>query len=317
MKQELVDEIIACMPKERTLFRYFKDRYALMLLSYMTEKNINDISDIKKSDFSGLLARPFVKEHLHMMGGGKISKELIQYLWPHEVYNFVLTVSKWNNAKNNGGQTSRRGHNLVLQLNFSNQHDVDYKDLVKPECEQLLNYYGHPILETDERQYFHETLAWARIDLDFDTNEALIEEVQSDWIRRAKRLYSNAVWYKKRRYKKVHNWDVMGDVDSVIKYYEENLIPYKTLWDEAMLAASIDFIRNELGIEKIHYHSVKTGPCVKRISYTRPPISLYEKLPKRFCFKKSAEAPEFLQSDKEFRRLYKKLRNPEWFNLAV
>ena len=317
MKQQLVDEIIACMPKERTIFRYFKDRYALMLLSYMVDKNMSNISDIKKSDFSGLLARPFVKEHLYMMGSGHISKDLIQYLWPHDVYNFVLTVSKWSNASNNGGQTSRRGHNLVLQLNFSNQHDSSYKDLVKPGSEQLLNYYGHPILGTDERQYFHETLAWARIDLAFDTNEALIEEIQSDWVRRAERLYIRAIWYKKRGYKQVHNWDVLGDVDSVIKYYEEYLLPYKMIWAEAMLAASIDFIRNELGIKKIHYHSVKTGSNVKRITYTRPPVSLYEKLPKRFCFKKSVEAPEFLQSDKGFRRLYKKLHNPEWFNLTV
>jgi len=237
MKQQLVDEIIACMPKERTVFRYFKDRYALMLLSYMVDKNISNICDIKKSDFSGLLARPFVKDHLYLMGNGQVSKELIQYLWPHEIYNFILTVSSWNNARNNGGQTSRRGHNLVLQLNFSNQHDAGYIKLVKPGSEQLLNYYGHPILETGDRQYFHETLAWARIDLDFDTNEALIEEIQSDWVRRAERLYTRAIWYKKRRYKKVHNWDVLGDVDSVIKYYEEYLLPYKTIWAEAMLAA--------------------------------------------------------------------------------
>jgi len=317
VKLQLVNEIIDCMPKERTVFRYFKDRYALMLLGYLADKDISQVSEIKKSTFSGLLDKPFVKDNILKLSNGTLSKDLINYLWPDITHDYVLTVSKWNYEDTSWGQTSRKGFNLVLQLNFSSQHDQFYKKLVKPEYEQLLNYWAHPIYEQKDSEYFRETLAWARIDLDFSTNEALIEEIQSDWVRRAKRLYRHALWYRKRKYKKVRNWAVLGNVESVISYYEDHLIPYEKVWAETMLAATIEFIRDEIGITNIHYHSAKTGAKVKRISSTEPPVSLYEKLPKRFCFNKIAEAPDFLQADKGFRRLYKKVRDPAWFNLAV
>lgn len=41
-----------------------------------------------------------------------------------------------------------------------------------------------------------------------------------------------------------------------------------------MLAASMDFIRNEMGVDTIYYHSAKIGPKVKRIVYAKPPFSL-------------------------------------------
>ena len=47
---------------------------------------------------------------------------------------------------------------------------------------------GHPVLAPGERPYFRETLAWARIDLDLVSSEALVEEIQSDWVRCANRL---------------------------------------------------------------------------------------------------------------------------------
>lgn len=43
-----------------------------------------------------------------------------------------------------------------------------------------LFYHGHPVRKDDV-----ETLAWARIDLDFASNQALIEEIQSDWVKNA------------------------------------------------------------------------------------------------------------------------------------
>ena len=317
VKLQLVNEIIDCMPKERTIFRYFKDRYALMLLGYMADRELNRISDIKKSKFACLLEKPFVKDNLIKFSGGKVSKELINSVWPSSIHDFVLTVSKWDYEEPSWGQTSRKGFNLVLQLNFSNKHDTFYRKLVKPEYEQLLNYNCHPIYEQKGKEYFRETLAWSRIDIDFDTNEALIEEIQSDWVRDTTDLLRDAERAKKRKLKRIRYWDVDGSIDDVIHYCKDVMGPYKAIWSEAMLAATIDFIRNELGIKNIHYHSAKTGAKVKRISYTKPPVSLYEKLPKRFCFKKTTEAPEFLQEDKGFRRLYKKLPDPQWFKLAV
>ena len=41
-------------------------------------------------------------------------------------------------------------------------------------------WWSHPV-----RQDGRHTLAWARMDVDLDAGEALIEEIQSDWIREA------------------------------------------------------------------------------------------------------------------------------------
>ncbi|MBT2971011.1 MAG: hypothetical protein B6D72_16935 [gamma proteobacterium symbiont of Ctena orbiculata] len=39
------------------------------------------------------------------------------------------------------------------------------------------------MLQRGDRNYYRETLAWARLDVDLERNEVLIEEVQSDWVR--------------------------------------------------------------------------------------------------------------------------------------
>ena len=52
MDKNLVKEIIDCLPKERTLFRYFKDRYALILLNHFIGDEM-DIKQIKGSRMAG------------------------------------------------------------------------------------------------------------------------------------------------------------------------------------------------------------------------------------------------------------------------
>lgn len=316
MDINLVNEIIACMPKERTKFRYFKSRYAFMLLQRIVGEG-DTIGNIKKSVYSGLLDKPEVKRVLALVGNGVITPKFLNSVWPGDTYNFLLTVGRWGSNSYRWDQTSRRGYNLVLQLNFSNQHDGVYNRMVKPDYESLLNFFSHPILELDDRDYFRETLAWSRIDLDFDKNEALIEEVQCDWLRQAKYLLQDAKYFKKQSKKMRRYWGLNGKLDDIIKYCEEILMPYNKIWAEAMLAATIEFIQNELGINNIYYHSEKTGFRVKKINNTKPPRSLYRKLPNKFCFSKTTEAPEFLQHDKYFKRVYKKVDKPEWYRMTV
>jgi hypothetical protein len=94
------------------------------------------------------------------------------------------------------------------------------------------------------------------------------------------------------------------------------LAPYLSLWQEAMLSASIDFIHRELGIGTIYYHSHETGGVVKRIEWGQAPRSLYTQLPKRFCFDRTQTAPEFLQVNRGFRRRIKKVKSPSWYRLG-
>ena len=65
MKRYEVDEIIACLAGERSLFRYFKDRYCLDLLGLALAGPCRNggkvpIRDLKSGPFAGLLQKPIV-----------------------------------------------------------------------------------------------------------------------------------------------------------------------------------------------------------------------------------------------------------------
>jgi len=82
------------------------------------------------------------------------------------------------------------------------------------------------------------------------------------------------------------------------------------LWDEALLSAALWFLKEELGVTTIWYHTFATGNKLKRIKYTPPPRSLYSKLPRRFCFTETSEHPDFMLHDKSFRRVIKRIDSP-------
>jgi hypothetical protein len=76
-------------------------------------------------------------------------------------------------------QPPRPGWNLVLQLNFSSQHNRSYTKLIKPKTEQPFQSYGHPVAGIG-----YHPLAWARIDMDLNRRKGLIEEsrqIELDW----------------------------------------------------------------------------------------------------------------------------------------
>ena len=56
MERKDAEEIIECMGRDRTLFPYFKDRYALKLLSYYVGAG-KPMHTIKQSPFGRLLDR--------------------------------------------------------------------------------------------------------------------------------------------------------------------------------------------------------------------------------------------------------------------
>jgi len=311
MDKQILKEIIECLPKGRTLFRYFRDRYALLLLQHVIGKGIS-IAQLKASRFARLLEKSSVKEVLAFCGTGFLVPQSLDLAWGDDGRDFLLTLAEWDGRKSRWAQTSRKGMNLVLQMNFSSAHDRVYRNLVQPEWDTLLNYDEHPVMKRGTRRLFRETLAWARIDLDFTTGEALIEEIQSDWIRQATKMLHRAQDDMRNQGNKLYWHGVEGDPASVIKYVDKVLQPYETMWAEAMLAVTIDFIRSELGFKKIFYHTHETGCQLKRIDSAKPPRSLYDKLPRQFCFVKTEEAPEFLFSDKQFSRIYRRLKQPQW-----
>ena len=304
MDAELAKEVIQCLPKHRTLFRYYKGHFANLLLSFVGE-HYQTVSSLKNSPFQRLTTHPEVKAVLASRGDGRLNAADFMQVWHEPSYCFRLTVGCWEGLDSRYDQVSRRGLNLVLQLNFSNQHNELYKTLYKPTQPDVFNYSGHPVASSNQGSNDEETLAWARIDLDEGLNEALIEEIQSDWVREAKWEAARIERYKKRNLI-ASGYLSKANQQNRLRYLNEVMAPYYTLWQEVMLAATLWFIFRELGIARIYTHTPEGGGLVKRIAYRQPPRSIYSTLPKRFCFQKCSDPPGFLATHTPYKRLAKK-----------
>ena len=313
MKTELAQEIIECLPKERTLFRYYKDYYAAYLLQrVLQQQGPMAVSELRRSRFGRLLNKPIFSELLASSGSGKLNAYDIESLWPSEVESYVLTLATWGNtlAKHyRHFQVSRPGKNLVLQMNFCRRHDELYQRYVLEDLDYF-KHRSHPV----SQQYC--TLAWARIDLDMNLNEALIEEIQNDWLRDMDRL-ANFIkrWAKGRRFIRYRQKTL--EVDKVIIYLNQEMARHQAIWSEAMLSATIQFLHQEIGVSRIYYHTPATGAALKNIQYSKPPRSIYTNLPRQFCFERVNESPAFIAQDKQAKRRLRAIKDQQWFCLTA
>lgn len=310
MDSKLVKEIVDCLPKERTLYHYYKDSYAVSLLRRALAKSgPQKLSQLRQTKYGKLLNKPVFKQVLATLGNGLLSSDHLASLWPIDFENYVLTLGMWGNDKSYGWeQVSRPGANLVLQLNFSNQHDEMYRKKVLDDFSEF-QYCGHPTSTS------RCTMAWARIDLDFSSNEALIEEVQTDWLRSINWLENRCKWAVNNKLKSFSYDEQRLYVDNVFAYLKE-VKRHQNIWSEAILNAALNFLVDEIGIGTIYYHSFETGAVLKNIGYSKPPKSLYTELPKRFCFDKVKLGPEFIQRNKKAKRKLKALKQQQWFSMA-
>lgn len=316
MKSTLANEIIDCMPKGRTHYVYYKDKYAFKLLQYASGKKTS-IAKIKNSRYERLLTKPVVKEYLAHYGNGYVDPKELDKHWnePHEP--FLLSLDTWDASDKYWSQSTRGGVNLVLQMNFTNKHRQEYLRYIKDIADmEPFIFSCHPVMDSYISEQYRDTLAWARIDLDLRHNEAIIEEIQNDWLRRVKRCYLLAKREKAKNSNEMTIYDTKVSVEKVIDYVEITLKNYFEFWDEAIFTAAIQFIKEELGISNIYYHTYKTGKRLKNID-GMPPKSLYTTLPKKFCFEETDIEPEFLNKDKKFKRIKKAVRNLSWYKLDL
>ena len=295
MKKESAKEIIACLPKGRTLFHYYKDYYAVYLLKTMLDLPMS-VREIKQTLYAKLLDRPVVKELIAQLGGQPLTREHLDNCWSKEVEPFRLTLGTYGEHDRDWwteAQLTRPGENLVLQLNFANTHNARYKRVLGSDTKEAFLDDYHPVAEDGSW-----TLSWVRIDVSFEHGEALIEEVQNDWLRNVKWLKS----YVERRGRSsdeverrlINAWGLRCGKYPLDVYESEVLKPYMRMWDEATLSAAIWFIREELGVKRIFYHTWRTGNYLKNFGWTKPPRSLYSDLPRKFCFRQTALAPDYL-----------------------
>ena len=312
MDHHAIDEILACLCGERTVYPYYRDRYSIGLLRQLSRDRqygeTLSVASLKKSVYAPLLQKPRVRSALATLGHDLIDDRFLAVHDhdPDQEY-FILTLDAWGSERRTERryrQISRPGLNLVLQLNFSGCHDRQYRKL---GCRNsLFNYCGHPVSRS------RNTLAWARIDLDWSSDCALIEEIQSDWVR-------SVAWLAEKVERRLlHGRSVTESIpyrgssfplaiaQAYCAYVKER---YAAIWAEAMLWASIQFVREELGVRQVYYHSEQSGRLLKGIRWSAPPRSLYTDLPRRFCFAPTHEIPPFLAEDKEVRQVLR--QNPE------
>ncbi|MDW3196134.1 MAG: hypothetical protein R8G66_27430 [Cytophagales bacterium] len=310
-----VDFITKTIETEEKSFGYQKDQYAFDLLSLYTE-NGKDVNAIRNSRFGHLLEKPMVKEVMASRGSKKLNELFCNQQWKQQKqFNYTIdTWGKYTKHRNDDWyQTSRSGINLVLQLNFDFEHNTKYFQYLNPNKDYHPFVWNcHPV-----KKGGGFTMAWARLDVDLDTGEALIEEIQTDWLREARDDAEEARNII-RKDKHKQNWLKNKSWRSMLTYYEEHLMEYIKLWDEAVLDASLMFLIKELGCRSIYYHTFETGCQLKGLgqAYSRPPRSLYTRLPKKFGFRETDEAPTLLKKEKLLKKRLRD-RSLRWYEMNL
>ncbi len=293
MEHELAEEIRRSLPGGRVVFRYFKDRFALQLLAYAAAEG-RSLSEMRQGRFRPLLQKPEVRRVLGDSGGRGADWGLLDSYFPAATESYNLTLGVWGSDRDwRWNQTTRPGFNVVVQLNFPPAHARAYRRYIEPREETPFESEWHPINQKGDH-----TLAWARVDLDVEHGEALVEEIQSDWIRDATFAAEHALASLIEGELKPPWWlgDVGCDAGQLFRYVEYVLARHRRIWDQAVLAATLWLLRERLGIRDVYMHTHESGCALKGIDGRQPPRSVYERLPRSFCFERVASRPTFLRN---------------------
>lgn len=300
------------LPEERT-FNYYADKESPWLLARRMPPAAR-VAALKRGRCGPLLERPLVAPMVAACGGVLQRADVSAVACAEDVgaaplsaaatagclaaaavpwHDFALSFATWRIGDNDPhAQMSRPGGNLVVQLGFSSEHAALMSRHLVPGARKAFEYAAHPI-----RRQGRPTLAWARVDIEGDV--ALIEEVQSDWLRAAVHQVRHASQRAPRS----------RELRAIAAYERDIAARYGALWPRAMLLATLDVLERECAVRTVYMHQSATGALLKGIRGTQPPRSLYGALPKRFGFEAVREAPPFLR--KRWRRALKALARTE------
>ncbi len=298
---------------EMSTFPYYADRESAWALASQMAGD-EKLSSLRGSARGPLVARPVIRplaaasgdgvlRHLDVLAlahadranGWRLSKAArlaLSAVYGQIWHDFQLSYTSWGQGKDwQWNQLSRKGGNLVLQLGFPSDHARLMGQFAGPFARKDLEFHGHPV-----RRDGVPTLAWVRIDLDLATGVALIEEVQSDWLRFLK--------------EEVADLPPRTRDLRLAQSYEANLkAAYGKIWPRAALLAALTVLRDEFACREVWMHQPETGAALKHIRWSLPPRSLYAALPKSFGFHPTRDAPWFLE--RPCRKLLRGLRKAD------
>lgn len=287
----------------RTLaFPYYADRESPWLLAKRMPHQAR-VADLKTGSLGRFLDRPLVKPVVAASGGVLRRADVaaaayadvmadtadtnaalagVLAAFDEEWHDFELSFAGWAvGAMSYGSQMSRAGGNLVVQLGFPSTHAALMGKYLSNDTRKAFEYSCHPVRATGR-----PTLAWARVDVEGET--ALIEEVQSDWLR-----------FAAARVRQMELYDPRSRHLKSLKTYEAGLrARYEKMWPKAMMTATLGILVDLLGVREIYMHTPEGGASLKRIHGRQPPVSLYTKLPKAFGLEPTDSAPAFLKRER-------------------
>ncbi|MEM7743443.1 MAG: hypothetical protein AAF409_07005 [Pseudomonadota bacterium] len=305
MRPDFREDLGALLPVEMP-YPYFAEREGAWLLRRRLARPAR-IAELRSGPLSPFLGRPGVREVTAASGDGWLHPEsllpladpLAAFGREHELsqdraaeaafdvaclvpwMDYTISFTGWPLKGRHDWremQMSRRGGNLVMQLNFPGSFAGRFRALFSEEIRKYFENHHHPV-----RSDGLITLAWARLDFDRDGDDLLIEEVQTDWLR-SLRVYLHS-----------------GEIRSGQKlsfdqraFLAETLETHGRGWARAMMLAVLAFAARDLDMRRVWMHQPETGAKLKRIDTVLPPRSIYRDLPRRFGFEATDRAPEFL-----------------------
>jgi hypothetical protein len=282
-------------------FHYYADRQSPWLLGRQMTCDA-PVAELRRTAVDKLLSRPALRRLVGGCGGllrradvmalahaerfdglddlGRAGLAALEEIWALDWRGFELTFTDWGSGPEwRWAQISRQGGSLVIQLGFPADHAALMGRFLPQDARQKFEESYHPV-----NLKGRPTLAWARVDMDLTSGEALIEEVQCDWLRLvAEEVAWLAEAEPRSRQSRAH------------QAYQRALFgQYAKLWPQAMLLAALEVLEI-LGARRVWMHMPEPGATLKGIDGLWPPQSLYSRLPKSFCFQPVAELPALLR----------------------
>jgi hypothetical protein len=313
MEMREAKEVAARLARARPRLVYYPHRYAAWLLGRRTGRGTS-VRDLRRSRHGRLLDNQLVREIAARAGGGVLTRLDLEQTEPMRAEIYRIGLATWGPARHSDWhpgwhQTSRPGANVVLLLNFPLRHNAVYRRLLDPAGRLPMVAAYHPHARLPDI-----TLAWARIDIDLGAGEALIEEIQSDWIREFRFAWvaASKLEAEADRDREVRNWcRVPTTFVAFERYWTRILAHHRSWWAEATLLAVLWLMFEQLRIRRIYFHTPEGGVRRKGIAGNAPPRSLYTKLPERFGFELTSRGPALLRTASSG------VDEPPWYRLEL